>query len=82
MAPEVLRHEPYSQSADLWSVGVILYELITLTRPFVARDISELTEIVEIHRVELANDEALTRTLTLTLTLTTLTTLTPTLPEP
>ena len=82
MAPEVLRHEPYSQSADLWSVGVILYELITLTRPFVARDISELTEIVEIHRVELANDEALTRTLTLTLALTTLTTLTPTLPEP
>ena len=59
MAPEVLRHEPYSQSADLWSVGVILYELITLTRPFLARDISELTEVVESHRVELANDEAL-----------------------
>ena len=54
-------------------MGVILYELITLTRPFVARDISELTEVVEIHRVELANDEALTLTLTLTLTTLTLT---------
>lgn len=59
MAPEVLRHEPYSHTADLWSVGVILYELITLKRPFLARDLSELTEVVESHQIELASDEAL-----------------------
>ena len=59
MAPEVLRREPYGLTADLWSVGVILYELLTLTRPFQARDISELADVVETHRVDLACDELL-----------------------
>jgi NIMA (never in mitosis gene a)-related kinase len=41
-APEVLQGLPYSYKADSWSVGVILYYILTLELPFTdRRDIIE-----------------------------------------
>jgi len=28
MAPEMLHHQPYNESVDLWAVGVLAYELL------------------------------------------------------
>src|SRR5690606_19834846 len=38
MAPEMLRFERYDAKADLWSVGTVLYEMITGRAPFRARN--------------------------------------------
>lgn len=34
MAPEALASAPYSHPADVWGLGVILFEVLTLRRPF------------------------------------------------
>ncbi|KAJ9470926.1 Serine/threonine-protein kinase nekl-2 [Diplonema papillatum] len=39
LSPEVCNNEPYTHPADMWSVGCILYELLTLQRPFVGPNI-------------------------------------------
>ena len=44
MAPEVCQELPYSNKADVWAIGVILYELITLKKPFDAEKMNILFE--------------------------------------
>jgi len=34
MAPEVWRHQPGGAPADMWALGIILYELASSTRPY------------------------------------------------
>ncbi|XP_046977416.1 mitogen-activated protein kinase kinase kinase 12-like [Vanessa cardui] len=34
MAPEVIRHEPCSERVDIWSYGVVLWELLTQEVPY------------------------------------------------
>eukprot|EP00668_Euglena_longa_P041570 GGOE01054727.1.p1 GENE.GGOE01054727.1~~GGOE01054727.1.p1 ORF type:complete len:538 (+),score=145.15 GGOE01054727.1:157-1770(+) len=42
LSPEVLQARPYDIKSDVWALGVVLYELMALHRPFQARDIAEL----------------------------------------
>ena len=42
ISPEILNGEEYSYPTDIWSLGVILYELCCLKKPFEGRNIGEL----------------------------------------
>ena len=46
MAPEILNHHKYNIKSDLWSVGVILYEMVMKEHPFKALNITDLTNII------------------------------------
>lgn len=37
VAPEVLTHQVYSTSADMWSLGILVYQLLTGKLPFQSR---------------------------------------------
>jgi len=47
MAPEVIKHEEYTIKADLWSCGVILYEMFYGVHPYPVQNYHELTVTVE-----------------------------------
>ena len=47
MAPEILRYEKYDASADLWSVGTVLYEMMIGKPPFRAANHVELLRKIE-----------------------------------
>jgi serine/threonine protein kinase len=42
MAPEQILSDPIGPWTDIWAIGVILYEMLTGTRPFAARSIEAL----------------------------------------
>lgn len=47
MAPEILLKKKYNNSSDLWSVGVILYEMLYGSVPFESRNLVDL-----IHKIK------------------------------
>lgn len=47
MPPEVCRGEKYDSKADVWAMGVIIYELVTLKKPFDGDNLSGLFEKIK-----------------------------------
>lgn len=41
-SPQIVEGKPFDSTDDLWALGVLLYELCTLNRPFVETDIHKL----------------------------------------
>ena len=50
MAPEILRGEKYTPAADVYSFGVILWEMLALDIPFKGRSIPHITGMVGYYR--------------------------------
>ncbi|CAJ1064104.1 serine/threonine-protein kinase 36 isoform X2 [Xyrichtys novacula] len=46
MSPELVEEKPYDHTADLWSLGCILYELHTGAPPFHANSIFHLVQLI------------------------------------
>ncbi|EPY32717.1 protein kinase [Strigomonas culicis] len=46
LAPELWQRQPYSYKAEIWSLGVIAYELMMLQKPFPAHDFNDLMQRV------------------------------------
>ena len=55
MAPEQARHENVDRRADVFSLGVVLYELLTDVKPFRGGTLDEITAAVLRHEPPLAN---------------------------
>lgn len=47
MSPDVLKHNKYSYNSDIWSMGVILYELVTKRHPYYETQATDLMNRVE-----------------------------------
>jgi serine/threonine protein kinase len=59
MSPQILREEQYSSKSDVWSIGLILFEILHGTHPFMAKSEKELLKKIE--TTEPALDPALSQ---------------------
>ena len=46
MAPEQMHGKPYSQAVDLWALGCVVFEMLTLKRPFQSESIASLSSMI------------------------------------
>ena len=44
LSPEIIENQPYSFKSDVWSLGVLLYEMCALMPPFNATSLHQLAQ--------------------------------------
>jgi eukaryotic-like serine/threonine-protein kinase len=55
MSPEQVRRQAVDLRTDLWSLGVVIYEMLTFNRPFPGESFSEVILAIVEHEPELAS---------------------------
>lgn len=56
MAPEIMNYKDYDDKADLWSVGIILYEMLYGYRPFKAKNLHTLVKQINSEPVKIPSN--------------------------
>ena len=56
MAPEIMKDRKYNYKSDLWSVGVILYQMVYGKRPYYASNILDLLKNIENDKLYFSNE--------------------------
>ena len=46
MAPELVKHQKYSEKVDIWSLGIITYQLLSGRTPFDGKNIKKIKEFI------------------------------------
>lgn len=62
MAPEIVSKQKYGPSIDVWGLGVVLYEILNLRKPFTGANRKELYDAIltkNVSREEICEDNAL-----------------------
>jgi serine/threonine protein kinase len=47
MAPEIINKKPYDYRVDIWSLGVLLYELLHREPPYKGRSLPEISNSIQ-----------------------------------
>jgi serine/threonine protein kinase len=53
MAPQVLSRQPYTTKCDVWSLGVIYYEMLFNAMPWMGRHENELLNNIKNHKLQI-----------------------------
>jgi serine/threonine protein kinase len=56
MAPEILKEEIYTLKADIWSLGVVLFEMLFGYCPFESSSISQLINVIKDNELKIPKD--------------------------
>jgi calcium-dependent protein kinase len=51
MAPEIFNKKRYNEKADIWSIGIIAYILVTGRAPYYGNDDNRIIEQVKLGQV-------------------------------